>query len=76
VQMPQMTGVELYDRLRARGHNVPTILVTAYPDDEARTRALAAGVICYLSKPFDKDILIGCVRSALQSQNPAEDDHG
>jgi FixJ family two-component response regulator len=69
VQMPQMTGIELHDRLRALGYNVPTILVTAYPDDAARTRALADGVVCYLSKPFDKDHLIGCVRSAVQSQS-------
>lgn len=69
VQMPKMTGIELHCRLRALGYNVPTILVTAYPDDEARTRALAHGVVCYLSKPFDNDHLIGCVRSALQSQS-------
>jgi FixJ family two-component response regulator len=67
VQMPHMTGIELHSRLRALGHNVPTILITAYPDDDARTRALADGVACYLSKPFNKDALIGCVRSALQS---------
>ena len=69
VQMPQMTGIELHNRLKALGYNVPTILVTAYPDDDARARALAAGVACYLSKPFDKDELIGCVRSALQSRS-------
>ena len=68
VQMPLMTGIELHNRLRALGHNIPTILVTAYPNDEARTRALAAGVVCYLRKPFDKDALIRCVRSALQSK--------
>jgi FixJ family two-component response regulator len=67
VQMPRMTGIELYDRLRTRGHNIPTILVTGYPDEEDRTRALAAGVVCYLSKPVDKDDLIGCVRTALQA---------
>ena len=66
--MPLMTGIELHNRLRALGHNIPTILVTAYPNDEARTRALAASVVCYLRKPFDKDALIRCVRSALQSK--------
>jgi FixJ family two-component response regulator len=67
VQMPQMSGIELHDRLRAQGYNIPTILVTGYPDEEARTRALACGVICYLSKPFDKDDLLSCVRTALQA---------
>lgn len=65
VQMPHMTGIELHKRLRQLGHTIPTILITAYPDDAARDQALADGVIGYLSKPFDKDALIECVRRAL-----------
>ena len=65
VQMPLMTGIELHERLRQLGHTIPTILITAYPDDAARHRALADGVIGYLSKPFDNDALIECVRRAL-----------
>lgn len=68
VQMPHMTGVELYKRLAELGYAIPTILVTAYPNEAARDRALADGVICYLSKPFDNSALIECVRSALQAQ--------
>lgn len=64
VQMPGMSGLELYQRLLASGRPIPTILVTAYPDDGARERALSAGVIGYLSKPFDEDDLIACIRSA------------
>src|SRR5215469_1976905 len=67
VQMPHMTGIELYQRLMALGHTIPTILITAYPNDMARDRALADGVVCYLSKPFDKDTLIDCVQTALDS---------
>ncbi len=67
VQMPRMTGIELHSRMRTLGYNVPTILITAYPDDQARIRALADGVICYLSKPLDTGALIDCVRSAVQS---------
>src|SRR5580658_4787960 len=40
VHMPAMTGIELYRRLIETGHAIPTILVTAYPDDAARSRAL------------------------------------
>lgn len=65
VQMPGMSGLELYDRLSASGKPIPTVLITAYPDDGARERAFAAGVIGYLSKPFDEEDLLGCVRSAL-----------
>lgn len=67
VQMPRMTGLELHRRLVASGRPIPTILITAYPDERGRARALAAGVICYLTKPFDEDGLIGCIRLALRS---------
>ena len=65
VQMPGMTGLDLYQQLSAAGKRIPTILITAYPDDSARERALTAGVIGYLTKPFKEDDLLACVRSAL-----------
>ena len=65
VQMPGITGFELYQRLSASGKPIPTILITAYPDDSVRERALAAGVIGYLSKPFDENDLLACIRCAL-----------
>ena len=73
VQMPQMSGVELHRQLTEQGHAIPTILITAYPDDGIRACALARGVICYLIKPFDEDALIACVRSALQIAEPGAD---
>ncbi len=54
MQMPGMTGLELYQRLSTSGKPIPTILITAYPDDGVREHALSAGVIGYLSKPFDE----------------------
>ena len=71
VQMPGMTGVELYRHLVDVGHRIPTILVTAYPDELTRRRALKDGVVCYLSKPVDDDHLERCLRSALESEKPA-----
>jgi len=65
VNMPGMTGPQLHDRLMALGNAIPTILITAYPDDGIRARALSAGVICYLTKPFDEDDLLVCIRAAL-----------
>ena len=65
MQMPGMTGLDLYQRLSTSGKRVPTILITAYPDDGVRERALSAGVVGYLSKPFEEDDLLACVRSAL-----------
>jgi FixJ family two-component response regulator len=65
MQMPGMTGLELYQRLSISGKRIPTILITAYPDDGVRERARSAGVLGYLSKPFEQDDLLACVHSAL-----------
>lgn len=70
VQMPAMTGIELYRHLIDAGRAVPTILVTAYPDDADRSRALGDGVICYLRKPVDEARLLRCLRTALRSGEP------
>ena len=67
VQMPGMTGVELHRRLADSGCAIPTILVTAYPDDDARVLALNDGVVCYLRKPVDEKHLMRCLRAALHS---------
>ena len=72
VHMPRMTGIELHRRLVESGYAIPTILITAYPDDGVRARALADGVICYLTKPCDEDTLLGCVSSALERAHPDE----
>ena len=74
VHMPAMTGAELYRHLIAGGHAIPTILVTAYPNDVDRARALNDGVVCYLRKPVDEKHLIRCLRTALQSGEPPEED--
>ena len=68
VRMPVMTGLELHDRLVAAGKTIPTILLTAYPNEPDRERALQAGVICYLTKPYNQDDLLACIRSALESR--------
>lgn len=62
--MPGMTGFELCRHLIAAGKPIPTILITAYPDDVGRARALSSGVHCYLAKPLEPDALLGCIRSA------------
>ena len=67
VHMPAMTGIELHRHLIEAGYTVPTILVTAYPDDVDRARALNDGVVCYLRKPLDEQHLMRCLRAALTS---------
>ena len=67
VQMPGMTGLELHRHLVASGKTIPTILITAYPDDSMRVRALEDGVVGYLSKPFNENDLLACIHSSLST---------
>ena len=76
MRMPGTTGIELYQKLVDAGLAIPTILITAYPDDMARNRALKDGVVCYLSKPVDDHHLERCLRSALESGGPTGETHG
>lgn len=66
VNMPGMTGPQLHQRLIKSGKRIPTIFVTAYPDDAVRATAAQAGVDCYLTKPFHEEEMLACVRSALK----------
>ena len=72
MHMPAMTGVELNKHLVDAGYAIPTILVTAYPDEAKRAQALKDGVICYLRKPFGVDDLVGCVQMAVEGGKPPE----
>ena len=72
VNMPGMTGDKLYRYLVNSGHTIPTILVTAYPDDIVRTHALTDGIICYLRKPVDDSHLVDCIVLALERPRPIE----
>jgi FixJ family two-component response regulator len=67
MRMPGMTGLELHDQLIASGKAIPTIVITAFPEDADLARAQRAGVVCYLAKPVDKSQLAACIRSALGS---------
>src|SRR6266480_3252686 len=72
VHMPAMSGVELHRHLIETGCEIPTILVTAYPNDVDRARALNDGVVCYLRKPIDENDLMRCLRAAFHSGEPPE----
>ena len=65
VQMPGLSGLELLTIMRAQGHGVPFILITAFPNETIRIRALQAGAIRFLPKPFAGPTLINCVGVAL-----------
>lgn len=65
VQMPGMSGLELQDLLRKGSPQVPVVVMTAFPTAAIRERALAAGATCFLSKPFDAEAILACLRRAI-----------
>ena len=65
--MSGMSGLDLYRELCGSGTAIPTILITAFPDESIRESALDAGIACYLVKPFDESELLSCVKTALPS---------
>ncbi len=65
VRMPGMTGVELQRRLIADGHRFPVIFMTAFPEENIRSRVLSAGAHCFLTKPCEPQCLIDCIATAL-----------
>ena len=65
IRMPGMSGLELYQTLVASGDGIPTVIITAHPEEVTQSRAREAGITCYLSKPFAPDELVECVREAL-----------
>ena len=71
VEMPGMSGIELQDHLIAAGHTIPIIFITAFPDERVRDRAVNAGAIDFLSKPFDESRLLESVEQALMNRHKA-----
>ncbi len=68
VHLGGMSGLQLQRLLTASGHRIPVIVITAFPDDRVRERALSAGAICFLTKPFNTGDLLTGIRSALDRQ--------
>src|SRR5262252_5672300 len=67
LQMPGLNGLELQEALRSQGCCIPIILITAFPNEKYRNRALEGGALGFLSKPFDETSLIQCLTTATKS---------
>jgi FixJ family two-component response regulator len=65
IRMPGLSGFELHRRLHEMNLHVPVIFVTGHADDELRARAIHQGAAALLSKPFNDDVLLGTIRSAM-----------
>jgi FixJ family two-component response regulator len=65
-----MNGLELQTHLAAAGRSIPIIFITAYDTKESRQRAMQAGAIAFLTKPFREELLLQNVRIALRHDDP------
>jgi FixJ family two-component response regulator len=65
VRMPGQSGLELYDVLATAGHAIPVIFITGHGDIPMAVRAIKAGAVDFLPKPFDDEALLEAVRRAL-----------
>jgi FixJ family two-component response regulator len=67
VRMPLMSGLELQQQLATAHCPIPIIFITAHSDEETHARALRAGAVDFLDKPFSDEVLLRAVQVALQS---------
>lgn len=66
VRMPNIDGLELIERLKGRGDPIPVIFVTDDADVPLSVRAIKAGAVDFLPRPFDEQDLLGAVDHALE----------
>jgi len=71
LQMPGLTGIELQQSLLAQDRHIPIIFVTAFPEERMRARAMEAGALGFLGKPFDSSTLVELIDQAVESGRKA-----
>lgn len=68
LQMPGMNGLQLQSQLAAGGYSIPIIFMTSYVNNGSRQQAMKAGALAFLDKPFDDEMLLQSIRSALEQR--------
>jgi FixJ family two-component response regulator len=65
MRLSGMNGLELQESLVAQGYRKPTIFITAFPNEKIKAQAMRRGAIGFLTKPFDGNVLVECIETAL-----------
>lgn len=68
VRMPEMSGLDLVRRLKERGVTLPVVVITGHGDVPLAVEAMRAGVIDFIEKPFDDEVLLRSIRMALDAK--------
>ena len=66
IHMPGMNGFQLMERLGSRSEPFPVIMITAHTEADLGEKAISSGTICFLRKPFETGVLVGCIEKALR----------
>lgn len=72
VRMPEMDGLEVQEALRERGVTMPVIILTGHADVSIAVRAMKAGAVDFLEKPFEKAVLIAAIEAAFDRLTAAD----
>jgi two-component system response regulator FixJ len=73
VRMPGTNGIELLDALRARGDDIPVVVMTGHADVPLAIRAMKLGAADFIEKPFDEDLILSAIRKAISDQRGTAD---
>jgi len=67
IAMPGMSGPELYQELKRRGREIPTIFITGQRDETIRTRLFKQGAVDFLLKPLNDEALVAAIRTVFRA---------
>jgi two-component system response regulator FixJ len=74
VRMAGMSGLDLVKRLRDLKAGIPVVMITGHADVPMAVEAMKAGVVDFIEKPFDDELLLGVVRRAVEAKGRSEEE--
>lgn len=74
IRMPDMDGLTLQEEIRARGIDTPVIIVTGHGDIPLAVRAMKAGAVDFLEKPYNDEVLLETIKRALATKRSVPSD--